>query len=285
MTYDYLVSNTGNVVLTNLFLDDTNDNDDAHLSCDSTTLAVGASVMCHATHTFTQAELDAGLSGRGPNNTDPIDCPTGLYNFVTATTDEGLSATDYLCIPIVQTPSIDIEKATNGVDADTPTGPAIPMGDPVAWTYVVTNTGNVTLAVVVSDDQGVSVSCPETSLAPADDMTCNAIGVAVAGQYANIGTADGTPDVGAPVQATDPSHYFGEDPGMTIVKTSGTQSLSSPQTVTYDYLVSNTGNVVLTNLFLDDTNDNDDAHLSCDSTTLAVGASVMCHATHTFTQG
>ena len=88
-----------------------------------------------------------------------------------------------------------------------------PMGDPVAWTYVVTNTGNVTLAVVVSDDQGVSVSCPETSLAPADDMTCNAIGVAVAGQYANIGTADGTPDVGAPVQATDPSHYFGEDSG------------------------------------------------------------------------
>jgi len=35
--------------------------------------------------------------------------------------------------------SIDIEKATNGEDADNPTGPLIPVGDTVTWTYVVTN--------------------------------------------------------------------------------------------------------------------------------------------------
>jgi len=44
---------------------------------------------------------------------------------------------------IIINPSIDIEKATNGEDADNPTGPLIPVGDTVTWTYVVTNTGNV----------------------------------------------------------------------------------------------------------------------------------------------
>ena len=38
---------------------------------------------------------------------------------------------------------IDIEKFTNGVDADDPAGAEIPVGDPVTWTYVVTNPGNV----------------------------------------------------------------------------------------------------------------------------------------------
>ena len=57
--------------------------------------------------------------------------------------------------------AIDIEKATNGRDADTPTGPYVDIGDDIMWTYVVVNTGNVRLSnIVVSDDQDVAVSCP-----------------------------------------------------------------------------------------------------------------------------
>ena len=41
----------------------------------------------------------------------------------------------------VAAPAIDIEKATNGQDADTPTGPTIQAGADVTWTYVITNTG------------------------------------------------------------------------------------------------------------------------------------------------
>ncbi len=50
---------------------------------------------------------------------------------------------------------IDIEKATNGQDADSPTGPVIPVGETATFTYVVTNTGNVALSgVEVIDDAG-----------------------------------------------------------------------------------------------------------------------------------
>ena len=107
-------------------------------------------------------------------------------------------------------PAIMIEKATNGHDADLPTGPSIPVGGLVEWTYVVTNTGNVMLSnVIVSDDQGVNVSCPKTTLAVNESMTCTANGTAIEGQYANIGTVTGTPPIGPNVSANDPSHYFG----------------------------------------------------------------------------
>jgi hypothetical protein len=115
-------------------------------------------------------------------------------------------------------PSIDIEKHTNGQDADTPTGPEIPVGGAVNWEYFVTNTGNVTLTnVAVTDDQGVVVTCPKTPLAPAESMTCTGNGTATAGQYANIGTATGKHN-GTTVEDTDPSHYLGIAPaGATLL--------------------------------------------------------------------
>ena len=69
-------------------------------------------------------------------------------------------------------PAIDIEKATNGEDADQPTGPVLEIGQPVTWTYVVTNTGTVTLSdVTVNDDIIGPVSCPQDTLAPGASMT------------------------------------------------------------------------------------------------------------------
>jgi hypothetical protein len=103
-------------------------------------------------------------------------------------------------------PGVDIEKATNGVDADTPTGPQIVVGAPVTWTYLVTNTGNVELTgVTVTDNQAVTVSCPATTLAVGTSMTCTASGTAAASQYTNTGTVTTTQQV----TDTDPSHYFG----------------------------------------------------------------------------
>ena len=58
-------------------------------------------------------------------------------------------------------PGIDVEKSTNGADADNAPGPLVAVGDPSSGRYVVTNTGNDPLTdVAVTDDQGVPVTCP-----------------------------------------------------------------------------------------------------------------------------
>jgi hypothetical protein len=112
----------------------------------------------------------------------------------------------------VSGPSVRLQKTTNGDDANEAPGPTIPVGNPVAWQYIVTNTGTINLtSVVVTDDRGVAVTCPATSVPVGQSMTCSGAGVAVAGQYRNVGrvTASST---GGSVSATDPSHYFGQAP-------------------------------------------------------------------------
>src|SRR5207237_51259 len=128
VNYSYLVTNTGDVTLTGVSLVD--DNVDAPgVSCPSPTIAVGASETCTATHTFTQAELD--------QNGSPTPGSGNLVNNVTASANEA-SDTDTLSIPITQTASLALEKTA------LPTTYAA-VGQPIVYSYKVTNTGNVTL--------------------------------------------------------------------------------------------------------------------------------------------
>jgi hypothetical protein len=112
-------------------------------------------------------------------------------------------------------PAIDLEKYTNGEDADLPTGPLIGVEEPVVWTYVVQNIGDTALVniALVDDKEGV-ITCPKTSLAINEQMTCTATGIAALGQYTNTATVTGeTPrDPLVPTQTVtdiDPSHYYG----------------------------------------------------------------------------
>ncbi|MBW2283794.1 MAG: hypothetical protein JRF65_04235, partial [Deltaproteobacteria bacterium] len=129
-------------------------------------------------------------------------------------------------VTIEDNPAIDIEKATNGEDADDPPGPNVPVGSTVTWTYVVTNTGNVTLYDLVVTDDKITNDASEidcgggnntiASLAPQADQTCTATGTAVDtsgmtdGAYENTGSVVGwTVDGGTGTQVSDddPSHY------------------------------------------------------------------------------
>ena len=105
-------------------------------------------------------------------------------------------------------PAIDIEKATNGNDADTwDEAKIIPKGDLVTWTYVVKNTGDVALTNVnVTDDKLGNITCPKDTLAVGESMTCTVTGTAGGVDYANVGAVSGFYR-GVTVTDSDPSHY------------------------------------------------------------------------------
>lgn len=114
-------------------------------------------------------------------------------------------------------PSIDIEKSTNGEDADDAPGPSIRVGAPVTWSYVVANTGTVDLTgITVVDDKGVILDCQgKTSLTAGASMTCTGAGVATLGQYSNVGTATASWTMASgsgTVTDSDASHYLGVTP-------------------------------------------------------------------------
>ena len=111
---------------------------------------------------------------------------------------------------------IDVEKATNGEDADAPTGPVLTVGQPVIWTYVLRNAGNVPLFdLVVLDDKG------ESPFRQSGDVNGNGVldvgevwtyaapGIAVEGQYKNIARVTARDPNRKKVTDEDPSHYLG----------------------------------------------------------------------------
>ena len=175
----------------------------------------------------------------------------------------------------VAIPGIDIEKSTNGEDADTATGPVLLVGDTANFEYVVTNAGDVALGnVTVSDDQGVALTFTggdtdgDGLLDTTEIWTYTASTTVTAGQYTNIGTAIGTPvdENGNPLvdpdgnplpdaSESDPSNHFGADPGIAIDKvTNGSDgpTVLAGSPITWTYTVSNTGNVDIANVVVTD---------------------------------
>ena len=294
ITWTYLVKNTGNVPLTGISV---TDDKLGAVSCPATTLAAGATMTCTANGT-----AEAGQYA----NTGSV--------VATPPTGEAVVDTDMShYIAISPEPAIDIEKFTNGEDADTGSGPIIAVGDPVTWTYVITNTGNVPISnIEVTDDKVAAISCPATHppriirgmgqtsyLGVGESITCTATGTAVAGQYTNTGSVSGTPEGGGPaVSDTDPSHYLGSVTGNPFASvdiekfTNGVDADQAPgprikkdEDLEWRYVVTNTGNVDLINVTVtDDKVAATDIHCPDDGntdnriTTLPIGVSVVCTA-------
>ncbi|MGV8175464.1 MAG: hypothetical protein ACP5OU_07160, partial [Methanothrix sp.] len=162
---------------------------------------------------------------------------------------------------------IKIKKYTNGDDADYPPGPSIAIGENVTWEYVITTASNLSLFnVTVSDNHSrivprrVGGDDNNDGLLTKDEIwVYEATGIAVAGQYANIGKVTGeicdvskemnsvssmmsyvaaeAPDYRT-VTDEDPSHYYGGcDP--TITKTADKSTASRGEEITYTITLSN----------------------------------------------
>jgi len=148
-----------------------------------------------------------------------------------------------------------VEKQTNGIDADLPTGPHIIVGDPVVWSYTLRNTGVVTTDQInLTDDRLAlgAITCPafpqpNHGLNPGEAILCTATGVATAGQYTNTATVTGigylpTGDAAA-LQSSDRSHYLGVQPDLVINKDDGGSSTKPGNTLIYTLVYSNAGTI------------------------------------------
>jgi len=188
-------------------------------------------------------------------------------------------------------PRISIEKATNGVDADNGTGPAVNVGEDVTWTYVVKNSGNVTLKDIVVTDDKIGNVCKVDTLAANATKTCTKSAKAVKGQYEN--TAKVVASYGTKrVKDSDKSHYIGvipEKADISIEKsTNGVDAdtgtgpkISFGNEVKWVYVIKNTGNVELNTISVVD----DKLGTICTADKLAPDESKICSKTGKATTG
>lgn len=230
-------------------------------------------------------------------------------------------------------PSIDLVKTTQTIDSDTITGPFVATGDDVLWTFTVTNTGNTALRnVTVTDDMianDATIDCDGDNvialMVPGEVVTCTVLGTAIEGQYENTGSVTGQPvmptvppsDPNDPdtfptdpaayspvvltgttaplanVTDTNPDHYFGVNPSVSIVKSTNGEDADEPygpfvlhpDTVTWTYEVTNDGNTALLDVtVLDDMIADDATAIDCGagSNVIALmvpGQTVTCTAT------
>ena len=161
--------------------------------------------------------------------------------------------------PPTPNPSIFIDKVTNGAD-----GVNLLLGQPITWTYKVSNTGTVPLSgVSLTDDKEGSITNRISGDTDSDSLldtnevwTYTKTGTAKAGSYSNTGDVTGSYN-GTSVTDSDPSSYFGAAPAFTIEKlTNGYdgKDILTGQQITWTYKVTNTGNIDLTNLEVKDDN-------------------------------
>jgi len=297
ISYTYLVTNIGNVVLTSVAVDDPTL---GSVTCPTPAppgLGIGASVTCNADSDYVVTAADVA---RG-----------SVTDTATATGEGGTGGTSPPSDPsteIIQTEPPAPEVAIHKLGDVSPVADqdAAELGDTVQYTYLVTNIGNVNLTSVAVDDPAIgSVTCPTPAppgLAPGSSVTCAADAPHTvtqddvdAGEVTDTATAAGVGEAGGTSPRSDPATVtiptVDAEPQVSIVK-SGVVSPPADQggmrvddTIAYSYLVTNTGNVSLTSVTV---NDPTGGPVSCPtpSPALAPGDSVTCTAdtAHTVTQ-
>ena len=230
-------------------------------------------LLCHRTNDGSYELIDVNLKLEAARRADGDAAPGEL---VPADPSKVFDEACRLISPV------EIAKFTNGQDANQTPGPTIPIGNPVSWTYVITNRSRLTFtSLSVTDDRGVDVACPRTLPEPGASLTCTGSGTAEAGQYRNVGTVTVTAK-GKQFTASDVSHYFGVPvSGVSIKKYTNGQhvdqapgpSIPVGSPISWTYVVTNTGASTFTSLSV---TDDRGVAVACPKTLPAPGASITC---------
>lgn len=126
-------------------------------------------------------------------------------------------------------PIVDIELATNGFDADDAPGVELDAGEPIVWTYLVTNTGPVDLIDLVVGDARDGRICTSDYLAVQTQMVCTLDGLAVADTTSGrIGDVVGYSVLGQMATDIDPTHHWVGDEVLGIAVTPTPQPGDTP---------------------------------------------------------
>ncbi len=289
VTWTYTVTNTGNIALSGVSVSDDNGTPSTgdDIAGTYTSGDTNGDGFLDITETWIFTASGTATSGQYTNAATASGTPPDIVNPDGTSTPSDPVTDTAVDNHFGSEPGIALVKTTNTIDSDVPTGPYVPDGGPVTWTYTVTNTGNVPLqGVTVADDAG-------TPADGADDITgtyvsgdtngdgllnltetwvFTASGSAISGQYQNTATASGSgPDItepdgtvtpGVPVTNDAVDHYFGSDPAVNLVKVTNTvDSNTGPgiyvpigSVVTWTYTITNPGNVPLSGIAVVDDN-------------------------------
>jgi uncharacterized repeat protein (TIGR01451 family) len=262
--YTIVATNSGQTTLSNVTVSDPKVSGLVCTPANGSSLAPGASMTCTATHTITQADLDAGHYAN-----------TACVNATGAT--QACASKD------VPASKLSITKV-----ATESTYSAV--GDVIHYTIVATNTGQTTLqSVTVTDANAGGLSCTPangSSLAPSTSMTCTASHTIVqadldAGHYANTACVDDGPSGAA--QACASVDTPASKLSITKVATESTYA-SVGDVIHYAIVATNTGTTTLSNVTVSDPKVSGLVCSPANGSSLAPSASMTCTATHTIVQ-
>ena len=282
VTFEYVVTNSGNVTITDA-ITVTDDKIPGTLTCAAAgSLAPGGEVTCEQVWTAVQKDVDDG----------------SVTNMATANTTHNSNAvasnTGSVTITAVQNPMLGIVKTFTGTSAPG----TFNENDVLSYTIVVTNSGNVTIdGPITLTDSLTTPNCPalvNNKLLPNETLNCTATHSVTQndldlGSATNVVSAAGTFNGNAVQSPSDDATYPDTaNPAMTLTKTARATNVpfnALNQVITYDYEVTNTGNVGLSGLITieDDVLGTINCKLASDPA-VATGGKANCTATHTITQ-
>lgn len=281
VSYSFLVTNEGNVTLTEIGITETvfgGSGTTPVASCPAGALAPGDDVTCTASYALTQDDVDAGSVANTAVANAEFD-GAGISSPASTAT-----------VTVTQSPSLTLLKSALPASVGS-------AGQAITYSFVVTNDGNVTIDGIEVQEVSFSgtgtleaISCPATELAPDDDMTCTAGYVVTqedidAGTLDNSATVTGDDPTGTPLAAPPTSTFSIEvvlAPALTLLKTADVESVSrAGEVVTYEFLVINNGNTTLTEVTVDELSFTGAGTLSaitCPESTLAPTEETTCSA-------
>lgn len=256
ITYTFDVENTGNIDVTSVSIDDARITGTTPATQD---VPAGETRTFTATYVATQADVDFGSI---PNTA----VANGTY--VGAGGDTPIaSAPDTAVVPTPdRAPALSLDK--DGTLNDVNGNGRADAGETIDYTFTVTNTGNVTLAnTTVIDDRVAAVTPSTATLAPGDVETFTADGYTVtqedvdAGEILNTAFARGNVPGGPEVFSAVDDHVVPTPdaaPALTMDKigtlrdANGNGTADAGEQIAYAFAVTNTGNVTLHDVTVQD---------------------------------